>query len=130
MSHKILVDDDEDLRRAPGLALRSRGYELVFATNAVSGVDGARAEAPDGILPDLGLPGGGGGTVIRTLKEIPQLAPVPVTIVTVKDRADARPLLESGARCFIQKPVDADRLVGAIENALRAGTSVEAKTRA
>ncbi len=120
MSAKVLVvDDDEDLRELLELVLQRRGYEPVFATNAISAVDVARAEGPDVILLDLGLPGGGGEGVMHALMQIPELAPVPVIIVTVKDRVDARPLLESGARCFIQKPIDVDRLVGAIEDALR-----------
>jgi two-component system response regulator MtrA len=56
----LIVDDDHDIRKLLGHRLKSRGYEPVFAGDAISAVNQARKERPDQILLDLPMPAGDG----------------------------------------------------------------------
>jgi DNA-binding response OmpR family regulator len=79
----------------------------------------ARKEQPHAILLDLGLPGGNGMIVLERLKANTCLSGTPVIIVTADDPlvAEAR-ALEAGAIAFLQKPVDQDKLMAAVQQAV------------
>jgi len=55
----LIIEDDADLRRALNVRLRASEYETAFAADAIMALSIAKKEAPDLILLDLGLPGGG-----------------------------------------------------------------------
>lgn len=42
----LIVDNDQDIRRLLGIRLKARGYEPVFAGDAISAVNQARKEHP------------------------------------------------------------------------------------
>ncbi|MGH7219925.1 MAG: response regulator [Nitrospiraceae bacterium] len=79
----------------------------------------ALKERPDAILLDLGLPGGNGLMVLERLKANTSLGSIPVIIVTAEDPqvAEAR-AIEGGAVAFLQKPVDQDKLMAAVQQAV------------
>ena len=60
----LIIEDDKDLLRGLNVRLRATGYNIVFATDAVTAISVARKEDPDVILLDLGLPCGDGFTVM------------------------------------------------------------------
>ena len=115
----LIVDDDADIRELLNIQLRKRGYETAFATDAISAISVARKEAPDLILLDLGLPGGEGFTVMERLRSIAAVGWIPVVVVSARDAETNRErALEAGAKAFIQKPIDIDDLLAAIEGEL------------
>jgi len=65
------------------------------------------APRPDLILLDLNLPGIDGRTVLRTIKEDPDLRVIPVVIITSSEaETDIIKSYEDHANCFISKPID------------------------
>jgi DNA-binding response OmpR family regulator len=117
----LIVDDDQDIRRLLGIRLKSRGYEPVFAGDAISAVNQARKEHPDLILLDLMLPAGDGYLVMERLKAMPALEGIPVIVVSARDPvAEEERFIQSGADTFFRKPFDYDELLTAIELALGA----------
>jgi len=118
--HKILiVDDDNDLRRALHIRLRSFGYETVFAIDGVSAIAMALKETPDLILLDLGLPAGDGFVVLERLRKNTKLSCIPVIVLTAREaRGNKEKALAGGCCAFLQKPVDNDDLLAAIQKAL------------
>jgi len=65
------------------------------------------APRPDLILMDLNLPGIDGRTVLRQIKEDPELKVTPVVIITSSEaESDIIKSYEAHANCFISKPID------------------------
>ncbi len=120
MSNKILIiEDDHDIRRGLNIRLRASDYETVFASDAVMALSIAKKEAPDLILLDLGLPGGDGFVVLERMKNIASLAFTPVIVVSARDpKTNEKRALDAGVEAYLQKPVDNDQLMKAIQRAL------------
>jgi len=80
----------------------------------------ASAPRPDLILLDLNLPGIDGRTVLRTIKEDPELKVIPVVIITSSEaETDIIKSYEDHANCFISKPIDFEgftRVIRSIEH--------------
>jgi DNA-binding response OmpR family regulator len=101
------------------LRLKANQYDTCLAGDAFSGVAEARRSEPDLILLDLGMPAGGGFLVMERLKMIPSLAVIPVIVVSARHGLETQKrALESGAKAFLQKPVDDNQLLAVIRQAL------------
>jgi DNA-binding response OmpR family regulator len=115
----LLVDDDQDLLMVLSAALKQRGYDVAVAQDAVAAMSAAVKLRPQVVVLDLGLPGGEGTVVMRRMHALPQLAGVPVVMMSGRDpekhRAEA---LAAGASAYLTKPVDADALVLALRVAM------------
>ena len=115
----MIVDDNADTRLILSARLKLHHYRTVFAADALQAMSVALRERPDVILLDLGLPGGNGLMVLERFKTNISLGDIPVIIVTAEDplAAEAR-TIEGGAVAFLQKPVDQDKLLAAVQHAL------------
>jgi CheY-like chemotaxis protein len=99
--------------------LRASEYDTVFASDAIMALSIAKKEAPDLILLDLGLPGGGGFVVLERMQHMASLACIPVIVVSASDpKTNEKRSLDAGAEAFFQKPVDNNELMSAIQRAL------------
>lgn len=116
----LIVDDNADTRLVLSARLKANHYDTVFAADALQVMSVALKERPDAILLDLGLPGGNGLMVLERLKANTSLGSIPVIIVTAEDPqvAEAR-AIEGGAVAFLQKPVDQDKLMAAVQQAVQ-----------
>jgi DNA-binding response OmpR family regulator len=99
--------------------LRAHGYQVVLAPDAVAAISTARAERPDLIILDIGLPGGDGFVVLERLKAVSELALIPVIVLSARHPTPNRDrALEAGALAFLQKPVDIEEFLAAVRKAL------------
>ena len=113
----LLVEDDERIRQALGLALADEGCEVVEAGSGEEALDMLGSTAVDVVLLDLMLPGIDGLEVCRTLRAGGDL---PIIIVTARtDSADIIAGLEAGADDYVTKPLVAGELVARIRALLR-----------
>ena len=114
--HKILViEDDQFLCMGLKSRLKANHYEPCFAHDAESALSAALTETPDLIILDIGLPRRDGYFVMQILNAIPELAEVPVIVLTARDGlTDERRCLDAGAKRFFEKPVSNRRLLTAI----------------
>ena len=111
----LIVDDDPDLRTALRVRLRASRYETVSAVDGYSAISQAYKEKPDLIILDIGLPAGDGFVVLDRLHKNPELADIPVIVLTARDpESTERKALEMGACAFFQKPADNGALLGVI----------------
>jgi DNA-binding response OmpR family regulator len=121
MSNKklLVVEDDADVRLGYHLLLKAHHYDTFFATDAMSAVSEARKQEPDLIILDLGLPAGDGFVVLERLRANPNLAMIPVLVVSARDvRVSRDRALREGARAFLQKPWNDSELLGVISDLL------------
>jgi DNA-binding response OmpR family regulator len=115
----LIVDDDPDVRQSLNIRLKANSYNVIFAVDGVASIAEARKHMPDLIILDLGLPAGDGFTVLERLKANESLSPIPVIVVSARDRnANRDRVLKAGAKAFLQKPVDNAHLLSAIRQVL------------
>ena len=104
----LVIDDDETQRDLMSRFLVREGFLARTAGDGPTGLDLARRLKPRAILLDVTMPGMDGWSVLSTLKADPDLAAIPVVMVTfVSERALANSL---GAADYVIKPVDWSRL--------------------
>ena len=119
--NRLLIIDDEPVARAAldGL-LSGQGYELHFASNGLEGLARAAELLPDLVLLDVMMPRLDGFEVCRQLRANPQLAEMPVVMVTSLDDRDSRLTgLRAGADDFISKPFDRLELQARVSTIVR-----------
>jgi CheY-like chemotaxis protein len=119
MKTVLLIEDDKKITLALGVRLKSMGYEVASAADAVTAVAQARKTAPDVILIDINLPGGDGFMVAKRLQNLVQSAATPIIFITASKQPGLRERAkELGAVAFLEKPFDATQLADAIEMSL------------
>lgn len=112
----LVVDDDENIRRVLALTLKKENYEVLTASDGVEGLQVALTAQPDLIVLDLHMPGLSGLEVCQQVRASPQLAHVPVLILSATtDVAEYRSTQELGAVMFVPKPFQAQKLVKQIQ---------------
>jgi DNA-binding response OmpR family regulator len=115
----LIVDDDPDVRLGLHVRLKANHYDTFFAGDAISSIAEARLHEPDLIILDLGLPAGDGFVVMERLKKLPNLAVIPVIVVSARDvRANKERSIELGAKAFLQKPANDAELLAIIRRVL------------
>jgi len=108
----MIVDDDPNSRDLLAATVRREGYRVIEAVEGETALALARQWHPDAITLDVLMPRMDGWAVLTALKSDPQLAEIPVIIVTVL--ADRGIAVSLGAAEFLTKPVDRARLAAAI----------------
>jgi len=107
-----------------GIRLKSMGYLVHTARDAITGVSQVRKIKPDFVLLDISLPGGDGFVVAEQIHRLAGSAATPIIFMTASQRPDLRKrAMELGAAGFLHKPFDATALADAIECALTPGDS-------
>jgi DNA-binding response OmpR family regulator len=116
MCNKILViDDDPFLCLGLKIRLKANLYHPCFAHDAESALSAALTEMPDLIILDIGLPRRDGYFVMQSLNALPELADIPVIILTARDGfTHEQRCRDAGAKHFFEKPVSNRRLLTAI----------------
>lgn len=115
----LLVEDNEPSRDALGRRLERRGFRVVVAIDGGQAVTLARAELPDLILMDLGLPVIDGWEATRQLKADPATQPIPIIVLSAHAlTADRETSLAAGADDFDSKPVRFEQLLAKIDRLL------------
>jgi DNA-binding response OmpR family regulator len=118
MKGKILViEDDGDAAKALSIQLGSAGYVVMEANTVTGAMELTRAESPDVIVLDLGLPDMDGISMLQHIKSGPVLTQVIVVTGRIS-RRDRALCLGLGAADYLQKPAPRKWLLEAIEKAM------------
>jgi len=122
MRRILIIDDEDDIREVAALSLETTaGWEIVTAS---SGADGIRAAAnsnpaPDAILMDVMMPEMDGPTTFRLLQQNPDLAGIPVVLLTAKVQGvDQRRFAGLGVSAILFKPFNPLTLAAQISEKL------------
>jgi two-component system response regulator len=124
----LLVEDSPEDFEATARAFRRAGLRnpmmhcasgdeaLDFLLHRGEYRDPERAPRPGIILLDLNLPGTDGREVLQEIKRNAPLADIPVIVVTTSsDARDINACYRAGANSYVQKPVDLDGFMKAIQ---------------
>jgi len=108
MTARILVVDDIPANvRLLEAKLMAEYFEVLTASDGLSALEVANAQAPDLILLDVMMPGMDGFEVAERLRAEPKTRHIPIVMVTaLTDTADRVRGLEAGADDFLSKPVN------------------------
>jgi two-component system, chemotaxis family, chemotaxis protein CheY len=118
---KIMVVDDSGLsRRVSRKILEDAGHLVVDAEEGMAALERYFLEHPDLVLLDITMKGLNGIEVLHRLRELDAAARV--IIVTADVQSSTRQMTEAGGACgFVTKPLAADRILQAVDTALRGG---------
>lgn len=104
----LVVDDDPSVRELTERYLTREGFQVVTAAGGVEGLRLARTVHPAAITLDVMMPDIDGWTMLAALKGDPELADIPVILMSIIDEKNRGYSL--GASEYIVKPVDRERL--------------------
>ncbi len=100
----LIADDDPNVREIHAEALQSEGFEVVLAADGVDALRSMQATTPVAVILDLNMPRMDGFQVLETMKQTPELAAVPVVVVTAQQlEPDEREQLSNGVAALLQK---------------------------
>jgi two-component system, cell cycle response regulator DivK len=120
MPKVLVVEDDEDSANLAQRVLAAKGYNVLQAADAESGLLMAVAQKPDVILLDLGLPDADGQTLVGWLRRVPELAQTPIVACTAWPEETARQMVEAyGCDGYIRKPISVAKFAEQIGSYLR-----------
>ena len=120
---KILVIEDNpaNMKLASSL-LRTKGYQVLEASNASSGIMLAEQQLPDLILMDIQLPGMDGLAATGLLKSKPETKCIPIIALTAfAMQGDEKKMLAAGCDGYISKPIRYKEFLAMIETFLGKG---------
>ena len=120
----LLIDDDVDFVAANKMVLEQSSYQVITAGEGDEGLKKARQEKPDLILLDVIMPVKDGFTAAEQLKKDPQLAKIPVVMLTAystKGRGTGVAVgrgMSLEAEDYLEKPVSPEQLLAAVRQHL------------
>jgi two-component system chemotaxis response regulator CheY len=114
MAKILVVDDAAFMRMRCTKLLQDNGYETIEAANGIEAVKKYTENHPDGVLMDITMPDMDG---IETLKKLVEMdASVKVAMVTAMGQQSlVIEALKSGAKDFVVKPFNAERVLAAVK---------------
>ena len=111
----LLVEDNPDTAESLTMLLELLGHRVRAAHDGVAALDAARANLPDVMLVDIGLPGMDGYEVARRVRRDPQLKDVVLVALTGYGREeDKQQAMAAGFDYHLVKPVAPDALHGLV----------------
>lgn len=116
----LIVDDDFEIIDSIRYALEGEGYQVVIARDGNQGLALAERENPDLMILDMMMPKRSGFLVLEKLRRLRD-TPLPVIMITGNEGSRHKAYAELlGVNDYIRKPFAMDRLLGAVENLLKA----------
>ena len=124
----LILDDEPNVVAYLETLLQDNGYDTVSAANGLEGMEKVRSEKPDLITLDISMPEESGIRFYREIKGDPDLAGIPVVIVTGVTGYGYKPedfqkFISSRKQIpppdgFIAKPIDRDELLKGVTSLL------------
>lgn len=118
--HILCIEDEPEMIELVRLILERKGYRVTGAVGGMKGLEALKKEKPDLILLDLMMPDIDGWEVYRQMKADPNLASIPVIVVTAKAQSIDKVLGLHIAKVedYVTKPFGPQELLASIEKVL------------
>lgn len=120
----LVVEDERDIAALIAYHLTKDGYRVRTAEGGLEALEAVSAERPDLMVLDLMLPGFSGYEVLQEVRRRPELAELPVVVLTARrEEQDRVQGLELGADDYLTKPFSPRELVLRVAAVLRRSQS-------
>jgi two-component system response regulator HydG len=114
----LIVDDEQNARRGLQKLLEQEGFTVQTAGDGAEAMELLGAQVPDVVVTDLRMPKMDGLELLRRVKATHE--DLPVLVVTAFGAIEsAIEAMREGAEDYLQKPVQLDELIIALESALK-----------
>jgi two-component system, chemotaxis family, chemotaxis protein CheY len=113
MAKVLLVDDAAFMRMRCARLLREEGHDVSEAANGREAVDMYQSERPDAVLMDITMPEMDGLEALRAIRAVDPHAQVAM-LTAMGQQAIVIEAIKSGARDFVVKPFEKDRVLAAV----------------
>ena len=117
MARILVIDDQRSIRNTLKDILEYEKHEVITAEHGEEGVEKYEAEKPDVVLCDIKMPNMDGMEVLEKIMSMPHDAPV-IMISGHGNIDTAVEAIKKGAYDFIEKPLDLNRLLVTVRNAI------------
>ncbi len=115
----MIIEDETDAAELFGEMMRVNGFRVIKMFSSTPAIPMIAQEKPDVILLDIMMPDISGLEVLRFMQREPELAKIPVIVVSAKSMpSDIKSGLEAGAAVYLTKPVGFQDLKQAVEKVL------------
>ena len=115
----LVVDDEKNIRRTLRMVLEGEGFEVRDADSAEAGLK-ALDDDVDLVILDVRLPKMSGLEALEQIRKAPETRKLPVLMVSGHASvAEAVSAVQMGATDFFEKPLDRDRVLVSVRNALQ-----------
>jgi two-component system, OmpR family, phosphate regulon response regulator PhoB len=119
----LIIEDEEDAAELFAEMMRVSGFRVLKTTNSAPALTMMTADKPDVVVLDIMMPETSGLDILRQMRRDPELAGVPVVVVSAKSMpADIKNGMEAGASTYLTKPVGFLDLKDAVERAMGSQT--------
>ncbi len=115
----LVVDDAAFMRMRAAKALQDSGYEVLQAENGAEAVRVYQAHHPDVVLLDVTMPEMDGLAALKCIRAIDPRARVAM-VTAMGQQSIVAEALKAGARDFVLKPFQPDRVLAAVQKLLAA----------
>ncbi|MBM3420678.1 MAG: sigma-54-dependent Fis family transcriptional regulator, partial [Bacteroidetes bacterium] len=123
MSRVLVIDDERAIRNTLKEVLEYENHEVQIAENGPAGIEMFESGNFDIVLCDIKMPGMDGTEVLQKITEI--RSDIPVVMISGHGNIDtAVDAIKKGAFDFLEKPLDLNRVLITIKNALERSTLV------
>ena len=120
MARILAVDDSPAIRTLVKVVLEGAGHKVAVAEDGVEAMAFARKRTADLVITDLNMPNMSGMSLAGNLRRLENYQNVPILIMTTESSDYKKNKAKhSGATGWIQKPVDQDRLITAVNKVLK-----------
>lgn len=115
----MIIEDEADAAELFSEMMRINGFRVIKMFSSAPAIPIIAQERPDIILLDVMMPDISGLEVLRYIRREPELASIPVIILSAKSMpGDIRTGIEAGASMYLTKPVGFQDLKNAVKQVL------------
>ncbi len=116
----VIIEDEPDTVEMFAEMMRLNGYTVLKSYGGTPAITLIAEEKPDAIVLDMMMPDLSGLDVLHQIRDNPELADIPVIIVSAKSMPqDIQAGLEAGASAYLTKPVTYQQLSQAVQKTLK-----------
>lgn len=118
MDSILVIDDSSFQRKIIAGILTENGYRVTLSENGKEGIEQVAKEEPDIIITDLLMPEYDGYWVLEQLSARKCTVPVIILTSDIQKTTEKR-CRDLGVVAFLNKPVDKNQMIPAIQDALK-----------